>query len=169
MYKYSLFVISQRCWKNSDHVSSFQVLCWGVRNMKKFQLSSVTSPSIEFEVSGNVIQSDMIKNTKRNPNFPNPSYFFDVVSYLPIVRYLFLFKFQCVGLTLKRMVVGLIFGNSCVGRIRQSVGSQLRWLHSLWQNTAFNLSSKQWPLTCNVWVSTGYEKEEHGLDNRPPI
>jgi len=48
--------------------------------MKKFQLSSVTSPSIEFEVSGNTVQSDMIKSTKRNPNFTNPSYFFDVVS-----------------------------------------------------------------------------------------
>ena len=60
--------------------SMFQVLCWGVRNMKKFQLSSVTSPSIEFEVSGNVVESTMIKNTKRNPNFTDPILFFDVVS-----------------------------------------------------------------------------------------
>ncbi|WAR21900.1 MYOF-like protein [Mya arenaria] len=43
------------------------------------ELSSVTSPSIEFEVSGHVIKSDMIKNTKRNPNFANPTYFFDVM------------------------------------------------------------------------------------------
>ncbi|XP_052773227.1 myoferlin-like isoform X7 [Mya arenaria] len=59
--------------------TAIEVLCWGVRNMKNYQLSSVTSPSIEFEVSGHVIKSDMIKNTKRNPNFANPTYFFDVM------------------------------------------------------------------------------------------
>ena len=57
-----------------------QILCWGVRNMKNYQLSSVTSPSIEFEVSGKMISSDIIKNTRRNPNFTEPIYFFDVVS-----------------------------------------------------------------------------------------
>ena len=51
--------------------------------MRKFQLSSVTSPSIEFEVSGNVVESTMIKNTKRNPNFTEPILFFDVVSCVP--------------------------------------------------------------------------------------
>ncbi|KAH3789669.1 hypothetical protein DPMN_167855, partial [Dreissena polymorpha] len=59
--------------------TAIEVLCWGVRNMKSYQLSSVTSPSIEFEVSGNVVQSDVIKSTKRNPNFTSPSYFFDVM------------------------------------------------------------------------------------------
>ncbi|XP_060557298.1 dysferlin-like isoform X3 [Ruditapes philippinarum] len=59
--------------------TGIEVLCWGVRNMKKYQLSSVTSPSIEFEVSGNVVQSNMIKNTKRNPNFGTPHLFFDVM------------------------------------------------------------------------------------------
>lgn len=49
-----------------------QVLCWGVRNMKKFELTSVTSPSIEFECAGGVLQSDVIKDTKKNPNFENP-------------------------------------------------------------------------------------------------
>lgn len=50
----------------------WQVLCWGVRNMKKFQLTSVTSPSIEFECAGEVRQSDVIKDTKKNPNFDKP-------------------------------------------------------------------------------------------------
>ncbi|KAJ8025764.1 Dysferlin [Holothuria leucospilota] len=55
-----------------------EILCWGVRNMKKFQLSSVTSPSIEFEVGGKIIHSKVIKNTKKNPNFSSPVLFMEV-------------------------------------------------------------------------------------------
>lgn len=63
----------------------FQVCAWGVRNMRKFQLSSVTSPSVELEVGGNVLQSKVIKNTNKNPNFDEPIIFFDIVSYLYII------------------------------------------------------------------------------------
>ncbi|XP_070540972.1 myoferlin-like isoform X9 [Ptychodera flava] len=59
--------------------TAVEVLCWGVRNMKKFQLASVTSPSIEFECGGNVLQSAKIKNTVKNPNFSEPLLFFDVM------------------------------------------------------------------------------------------
>lgn len=59
---------------------SLQVLCWGVRNMQKFQLSAVTSPSIEFECGGHVKESNVIKSTKKNPNFTENILFFDVVS-----------------------------------------------------------------------------------------
>lgn len=61
--------------------TAIEVLCWGVRNMKKFQLANVSSPSIEFECGGHVIQSSVIKNTNRNPNFDEPIFFFD--TYLP--------------------------------------------------------------------------------------
>ena len=57
-----------------------QVLCWGVRNMKRYQLASVSSPSIEFECGGHVVHSTVIKNTQKNPNFDQPLFFFDVVS-----------------------------------------------------------------------------------------
>ena len=40
--------------------------------MKKFQLTSVTSPSIEFECAGEKRHSDVIKDTKKNPNFEKP-------------------------------------------------------------------------------------------------
>lgn len=40
--------------------------------MKKFELTSVTSPSIEFECAGGLVQSEVIKDTKKNPNFENP-------------------------------------------------------------------------------------------------
>ncbi|EDO36863.1 predicted protein, partial [Nematostella vectensis] len=61
--------------------TAIEVLCWGVRNMKKFQLASVSSPSIEFECGGHVVNSTIIKNTQKNPNFDQPLFFFDV--YLP--------------------------------------------------------------------------------------
>ena len=48
--------------------------------MKKFQLASVSSPSIEFECGGHVIHSTVIKNTQKSPNFDQPLFFFDVVS-----------------------------------------------------------------------------------------
>ena len=48
--------------------------------MKKFQLASVTSPSIEFEIGGKIIESKVIKNTKKNPNFEQPLLFVEVVS-----------------------------------------------------------------------------------------
>ena len=53
-----------------DHF--FKVLCWGVRNMKKYQLVKVTSPSIEFECMGEVIPSTVIEDTKKTPNFAEP-------------------------------------------------------------------------------------------------
>lgn len=57
-----------------------QVLCWGVRDMKRYQLLQVTSPLVEMECGGTVIRSENIKNTKENPNFPKPVISFDVVS-----------------------------------------------------------------------------------------
>ena len=50
--------------------------------MKKYQLATVSSPSIEFEVGGHIIESTVIKNTAKNPNFDEPLFFFDVVSSL---------------------------------------------------------------------------------------
>lgn len=46
-----------------------QVLCWGVRNMKRYQLVSVFLFSIEFECGGYVIYLIVIKNIQKNFNF----------------------------------------------------------------------------------------------------
>lgn len=59
-----------------------EILTWGVRNMKKFQLSAINNPSIEIECGGVVKSTNKIKNAKKNPNFDTSSLFFDV--YLPI-------------------------------------------------------------------------------------
>ncbi|XP_062606394.1 myoferlin-like isoform X2 [Saccostrea cucullata] len=59
--------------------TAIEVLCWGVRNMQKFQLAAVTSPSVEFECGGHVLESSTIKNLKKNPNFNKNVLFFDVM------------------------------------------------------------------------------------------
>lgn len=40
--------------------------------MKRFELTKVTSPCIEFECGGVMTSSGVIANTKKNPNFDQP-------------------------------------------------------------------------------------------------
>uniref|UniRef100_H2LS40 Myoferlin like n=1 Tax=Oryzias latipes TaxID=8090 RepID=H2LS40_ORYLA len=47
-----------------------QVLTWGLRNMEAFQLSPVSSPSLIVECGGETVKTAIIKNFKKNPNFP---------------------------------------------------------------------------------------------------
>jgi len=59
--------------------------------MKKFQLTSVTSPSIEFECAGEMVQSEVIKDTRKNPNFENP-----VLRRMIVVTISFLFSHNTI-------------------------------------------------------------------------
>ena len=59
--------------------------------MKKFQLTSVASPSIEFECAGEMVQSEVIKDTRKNPNFENP-----VLTRMIVVTISFLFSHNTI-------------------------------------------------------------------------
>ncbi|KAH8869934.1 Myoferlin [Schistosoma japonicum] len=59
--------------------TGIEILCWGVRGMRKYKLASVNSPSVEFEIGGKVVESTIIKNVKKNPNFKSPLLFLDVL------------------------------------------------------------------------------------------
>ena len=48
--------------------------------MKRFRLLKVTSPFVEIECGGNLVKTKHIKNTEKNPNFPDPVITMDMVS-----------------------------------------------------------------------------------------
>ncbi|CAG9535808.1 unnamed protein product [Cercopithifilaria johnstoni] len=49
-----------------------QILCWGVRDLPRYQLSSVRNPFVEIRIGDKIARSDVIEDAKRNPNFKRP-------------------------------------------------------------------------------------------------
>eukprot|EP00118_Oscarella_pearsei_P024773 m.306767 g.306767 ORF g.306767 m.306767 type:complete len:2096 (+) comp41575_c0_seq1:119-6406(+) len=59
-----------------------EVLTWGVRDMKRYQALTVTSPTLQVECCGLTQTTEPIEDTKKNPNFLASSLTFESV-YLP--------------------------------------------------------------------------------------
>ncbi|MGH0119718.1 UNVERIFIED_CONTAM: hypothetical protein FKN15_058671 [Acipenser sinensis] len=60
-------------------LTGIEILTWGLRNMKNFQLAAVSSPSLIVEFGGETVESAVIKNIRKNPNFPGSVLFFKVL------------------------------------------------------------------------------------------
>ncbi|KHJ78745.1 C2 domain protein [Oesophagostomum dentatum] len=57
-----------------------QVLCWGVRNLKKYNFLSIRRPFLELIVGDTETATDPIENVARDPNFDTPLITFPKVS-----------------------------------------------------------------------------------------
>ncbi|KFB41978.1 AGAP000389-PA-like protein [Anopheles sinensis] len=55
-----------------------EVLFWGLRDLKRVHFMTVDKPRIDIECSGKIMNSSIIQNAKKNPNFANMLKFFDL-------------------------------------------------------------------------------------------
>ncbi|KAM4715581.1 myoferlin-like [Anableps anableps] len=60
-------------------LTAVEILAWGLRNMKTYQLAAVSSPSLVVECGGQRVESAVIKNMKKSPNFPSSVLFIKVL------------------------------------------------------------------------------------------
>ncbi|CAK6964081.1 myoferlin-like [Scomber scombrus] len=60
-------------------LTAIEILAWGLRNMKPYQLAAVSSPSLVVECGGQRVESAVIKNIKKSPNFPSSVLFIKVL------------------------------------------------------------------------------------------
>uniref|UniRef100_A0A663E8H8 Myoferlin n=1 Tax=Aquila chrysaetos chrysaetos TaxID=223781 RepID=A0A663E8H8_AQUCH len=60
-------------------LTAVEILAWGLRNMKNYQLAPVMSPSLIVECGGEMVESVVIRNLKKTPNFPSSVLFMKVL------------------------------------------------------------------------------------------
>ncbi len=56
----------------------FEVLFWGLRDLKRVQFLTVDKPRVDVECAGHVVQSSVITNAKKNPNFSTTVKYLDI-------------------------------------------------------------------------------------------
>ncbi|KAJ3585510.1 hypothetical protein NHX12_014229 [Muraenolepis orangiensis] len=73
----NVFMIPQSI-KPALQRTAIEVLAWGVRNLKSYQMASVSYPSLQVECGGVAIQSCVIRSVKKKPNFDINTLLIDV-------------------------------------------------------------------------------------------
>lgn len=63
----------------------FQVLFWGLRELKRVQLFEVERPQVRVECAGQQLESEEIQSYKTNPNFKEVVRYIDVVCFFFVV------------------------------------------------------------------------------------
>lgn len=55
-----------------------EVLFWGLRDLKRIHLLTVDKPRVDVECAGHILNSSIIQNAKKNPNFNTPVKFMEL-------------------------------------------------------------------------------------------
>ncbi|XP_006880933.1 PREDICTED: dysferlin isoform X5 [Elephantulus edwardii] len=74
----NIYVVPQNI-KPALQRTAIEILAWGLRNMKSYQLASISSPSLVVECGGQTVQSCVIRNLRKNPNFDSCTLFMEVM------------------------------------------------------------------------------------------
>ena len=54
------------------------MLFWGLRDLKRVSWMTVDKPRVDIECAGHIVQSSVIANAKKNPNFSTTVKFLDI-------------------------------------------------------------------------------------------
>lgn len=73
--------------------------------MKTYQLAAVSSPSLIVECGGQIVQTAIIKNIKKNPNFPGSVLFLKVVQHLLKLKKKLLLTYKIETVLLKCLCI----------------------------------------------------------------
>ena len=68
------FLYAHQCF----HACRFEVLFWGLRDLKRVSWMTVDKPRVDIECAGHIVQSSVIANAKKNPNFSTTVKFLDI-------------------------------------------------------------------------------------------
>ncbi len=77
---------------NTNKLICQKILAWGLRNMKKFQLSDIECPQCIFEIGEHKIETEVLRNVKRSLNFNKPVLYLDIVKIIFINYEIILFN-----------------------------------------------------------------------------
>lgn len=55
-----------------------EVLFWGLRDLKRIHLLTVDKPRVDIECAGHILNSSIIQNARKNPNFSTPVKFMEL-------------------------------------------------------------------------------------------
>lgn len=82
-------------------LSVYQVLFWGLRDLKRVNLAQVDRPRVDIECAGKGVQSALIPNYKKNPNFSTLVKWFEVVlitNFIPLTTEAVYYVQQVAGI-----------------------------------------------------------------------
>ena len=72
------YIVFKKRKNNPNLVHRFEVLFWGLRDLKRIHWLTVDKPRVDIECAGHIIQSSVIMNAKKNPNFTTLVKFLDI-------------------------------------------------------------------------------------------